>query len=79
MQDACSAFNFATFSRWVRWEFHCLSRFHCAQWLSTGLAGGSGHGGATQGHANIYRDRRCAMQLLWRSAVASLRPVPCQS
>jgi hypothetical protein len=31
MQDACSAFNFATFPRWVRWEFHCLSRFHCAQ------------------------------------------------
>jgi hypothetical protein len=79
MQDASSAFNFATSPRWVRWEFHCLPRFHCAQRLPSGLAGGSSHAGATQSRANICRDRRRTMQIVWRSAIASLRPMPCQS
>ena len=79
MQDASSAFNFATSPRWVRWEFHCLPRFHCAQRLPSGLAGGSSHAGATQSRANIYRDRRRTMQIVWRSAIASLRAMPCQS
>ena len=79
MQDASSAFNFATSTRWVRWEFHCLPRFHCAQRLPSGLPGRSSHAGATQSRANIYRDRRRTMQIVWRSAVASLRPMPCQS
>ena len=33
----------------------------------------SSNGGATEGRANICRDRRCTMQIVWRSAFASLR------